>query len=111
MMRCGKRVIARRVEEARSALQKAIGLMFRKSFDGAHVLFINSETRVGASIHMMFMRFPIDVVFLDSKKRVVDVRRDVKPWVLNVTPNKPAKYVVELPAGKADVKVGECVEW
>ena len=33
-----------------------------------------------SSIHMWFMRFPIDVVFLDKKNRVVGLKRNVKPW-------------------------------
>jgi len=52
------------------------------------------------SFHTWFMRFPIDFVFLDDRRRVVDVREGVRPWH-TVRPASPAKYVLELPAGTA----------
>jgi hypothetical protein len=50
------------------------------------------------SIHMFFMRFAIDAVFLDRDNRVKRVVRDLKPW--RVSPIVfGARTVVELPAG------------
>jgi len=47
---------------------------------------------------MLFMRFPIDVVFLDRAGRVVRVVPDLRSWVLAVGA-RGAKEVVELRAG------------
>ena len=70
------------------------------------------KTRLGATIHTCFMRFPIDVLFLDEEKRVVDLALNVKPWTLSVRPREAANYVVELPAGSArHVKLGEKIRW
>ncbi len=51
------------------------------------------------AIHMFFMRFAIDAVYLDKKKRVVKVVSDLKPWRLSGS--LKAHSVLELPAGTA----------
>jgi hypothetical protein len=49
-------------------------------------------------VHMFWMRYPIDVVFLDDALRVVGLASDLKPW--RVSPLvRAATSVVELPAG------------
>ena len=63
--------------------------------------------RPAGSIHTHFMRFPIDVVFLDRDCRVVDVRPTVRPW--RTASKRGAKAVLELRAGEAQrrgVEVG-----
>ncbi len=57
-----------------------------------------------ASIHMLFMRFPIDALFLarpdvDGLSTVVALRHDLPPWRGLVLPVPRAAGVVELPAG------------
>lgn len=49
------------------------------------------------SIHMMFMRFSIDAVFLDVEKRVVAIRENLRPWLGLAA--APSDCVLELPAG------------
>ena len=52
-------------------------------------------------VHTFFMRFPIDVVYLDSEYKVLDLFEKVQPWkVLPI--NKKAKHVLELPTGTID---------
>jgi uncharacterized protein len=51
------------------------------------------------SVHTFFMRFPIDVVFLDRELSVVAVRPDVPPW--RTARARGAKVVLELAAGEA----------
>ena len=55
--------------------------------------------RPAGSIHMFFMRFPIDAVFCDRELLVLDVRRDLQPW--KTAAQKGAKVVIELAAGAA----------
>ncbi|MDX6470623.1 MAG: uncharacterized protein QOF75_2426 [Gaiellaceae bacterium] len=55
--------------------------------------------RPAGSIHMAFMRFPIDAVFCDRDLVVLDVERDLQPW--KVASRKGAKVVIELAAGAA----------
>jgi uncharacterized membrane protein (UPF0127 family) len=51
------------------------------------------------SIHMFFMRFPIDAIFLDRELVVLDVVRGLKPW--RTASRRGAKVVVELAEGAA----------
>ena len=56
--------------------------------------------RPAGSIHMFFMRFPIDAVFLDREGTVVGVEPELKPW--RTARRKGAKSVLELRAGEAE---------
>lgn len=68
-----------------------------------------------ASIHMLFMRFPIDAVFMgraddEGLREVVALRHRLSPWRGLVLPVRDAVGVVELPAGtleSAGVRQGE----
>ena len=51
------------------------------------------------SIHTFFMRFPIDVVFLDREQRVVRVVPNLRPW--RTAGVRKARAVLELAAGEA----------
>lgn len=100
------------VEIADSWHKRALGLMFRKHQERPLVMKLGRITLLGANIHCLFMRYPIDVLFLDSEKRIVDKALHVQPWTLSVKPRKPAKYIVEFPTGQAEnAEIGEKVEW
>ncbi len=49
-------------------------------------------------VHMWFMRFPIDVLYVGADDTVVDVDEELAPWRLG-RPRARSRYVVELPAG------------
>ncbi len=66
-----------------------------------------------ASIHMLFMRFPIDALFLASPDAeglsgVVALRHRLPPWRGLVLPVRQAAGVVELPAGTLEVTGVRC---
>ena len=52
------------------------------------------------SVHTFFMKFPIDLVYVDRKKRVKKVRHAVPPWRLSAC--LTAHSVLELPAGTVE---------
>ena len=62
-------------------------------------------------IHTFFMKFPIDVLFLDRSLKVVRVLEDLKPWRLSPWVFS-AHSVLELAGGslRGSVKVGEQLE-
>ncbi len=102
----GRKPIAENVEVAESGFHKARGLMLRKKLqrDSGLLMVFNKPGKHG--IWMPLMRFPIDIVFLDSRKRVAGLHPRARPisfrkrtWRIYY-PEKPAKYVIELPAGQ-----------
>lgn len=53
-----------------------------------------------SSIHTHFMRYPIDVVFVDAEGCVRKIARDLRPW--RVASCRGAHDVVEVPGGRCD---------
>jgi uncharacterized membrane protein (UPF0127 family) len=96
-------------------LGQAKGLMFRKSMprNGGMLFVFPYDGR--HSIWMFRMRFPIDIIWIDSKKRVVDIKWNAKPCLLFCIPyfpRRPAKYVLEVNAGfarKKGIRIGSRV--
>jgi uncharacterized membrane protein (UPF0127 family) len=63
------------------------------------------------SVHTFFMKFPIDLVYLDKKRKVKKVRHAVPAWRLSAC--LTANSILELPAGTAEqtgTKVGDQLE-
>lgn len=70
------RVIATRVEWAKSVWRRTVGLMFRQRMGDIDGLLIERTN----SVHTCFMNFPMDAVFLSSDYRIVKIIRRMKPW-------------------------------
>jgi uncharacterized protein len=88
-------VVCERCLLAETPLARMRGLLGRSGLPAGEGLLL----RPAASIHMAFMRFPIDAVFLDSADRVVKVVAELKPWRMAAC--RGARAVLELPAGEA----------
>jgi uncharacterized membrane protein (UPF0127 family) len=91
-------IIGTRIRVAQSFIARGKGLMFDQALDEDAGLLIDPC----GSIHMFFMRFPIDVLYVDSFDRVVRTQRGIKPWRLGPLYTRGAKYVIELPIGTID---------
>jgi uncharacterized membrane protein (UPF0127 family) len=89
--------LAASLELATSPWRRFRGLMLRGRLPAGGGLVI----RPCSSIHMMFMRFPIDAVFYGRDLVVTRVGRNVRPWIGFSRGGKGAVAVVELPAGAA----------
>ena len=109
----GREVLATTVEVADSALSQARGLMFRSSIPDGYALVMEVGGGLllfgGPSrqlVHMLFVRFSIDAVWLVGNE-VTRVER-MHPW-RSVAMAK-ADRILELPAGAAaDVEAGDTV--
>jgi uncharacterized protein len=95
VLTAGGSVVCERCEVPESSFGRARGLLGRDGLEAGEGMLID---RAG-SVHMFFMRFAIDVVFLDRDRKVVGVRHGLRPW--QVAAARRAVAALELPAGTA----------
>jgi uncharacterized protein len=92
-----------KTEVAASFFSKFCGLMFRKGLspDNGLILSESSESIINSSIHMLFMRFDITVLWLNRELKVVD-KCVARRWHLAYFSKIPAKHVLELHVSQLD---------
>jgi uncharacterized protein len=98
------RVVVQRCELADGFLSRLRGLLGRRGLEPGQGLLLSPS----CSVHTLFMRFPIDVVFLDRGLRVLGVAAGVRPWRL--AGRRGARHVLELAVGEArarGIRTGE----
>jgi uncharacterized protein len=88
-------VVCERCTIADSPWPRMRGLLGRRDLPSDEGILL----RPAGSIHMFFMRFPIDAVFLDRDQRVVRVVESLRPWRAAAT--RGARAVLELRAGES----------
>lgn len=102
------RVLASTVSFADGLLAQALGLMFRRSFADGHALVFRTDSTRRRGLHMLFVPFPIDAIWLIDDE-VTAVER-LRPWI-GVAVHR-ANTMIELPAGTATaVKPGDRIEF
>ncbi|TWT58856.1 hypothetical protein KOR42_22430 [Thalassoglobus neptunius] len=79
------------------------GLQFQRELPEAMGLLLYPSS----SIHMFWMRFPINLLFLDRDGKVVESRENVRPWTVAVAGKKDAAAALELPVGARLAEPGE----
>ncbi|OGM90161.1 hypothetical protein A3J77_00705 [Candidatus Wolfebacteria bacterium RBG_13_41_7] len=99
-----------------SALMK--GLMFRKNLDenGGMLFIFSNEGK-----HAFWMKntlIPLDIIWINTSKEIVHIAENVQPceafYCPSVSPEKSAKYVLEINGGKAKkagLKIGDKAEF
>jgi uncharacterized membrane protein (UPF0127 family) len=101
--------IARDVEFACSMLRQALGLMFRKNIPDEYALIFVLSKKSRVSLHMLFVNFPIDAIFLDENKTVVKTSK-LRSWVGTCSSGSKVKYIIETNHGnvqKYGIKAGD----
>jgi uncharacterized membrane protein (UPF0127 family) len=88
-------VVCERCLVAETALKRMRGLLGRPRLASGEGLLL----RPASSIHTWFMRYPIDVVFVDEDLVVQKVTEHLRPWRFSA--HRGARAVVELPSGEA----------
>jgi uncharacterized membrane protein (UPF0127 family) len=89
-------VLADRAGIADTSKKRKIGLLKHSTLEPGDGLWITPCE----AIHTIGMNFPIDVLFLDRKRRVVKVRSAIPRWRMSACFS--AHSVLELPSGTAD---------
>jgi uncharacterized membrane protein (UPF0127 family) len=94
------------VEVVRSKEELARGLSGRESLAPDHgMLFVFDQPGL-YRFWMKAMRFPLDIIWLDQHRHVINVSRNQSPCTTSacpkVSPAGPAQYVLEVPAGFFD---------
>jgi hypothetical protein len=91
-------VIATDVDVADSFLSQTVGLMGKSSVPDDYALVFEFDDAARRFIHMLFVRTPLDVVWIDGDE-VIKVKQ-LSPWT-GVGMGKSDR-IIELPAGAAD---------
>jgi uncharacterized membrane protein (UPF0127 family) len=100
-----KIALSRDAKIANTFLSRMRGLMLSAKRD--LILDSGFDDIPAASIHMLFMKYPIDVAWVNDAMIVVEVGRSLQPfhpfklgtWRI-YSPRKPARYVIELGVGE-----------
>ncbi len=90
-----KTVVARSASVADTSSKRRTGLLKHENLpEGEGLWIVPCE-----AVHTFGMKFPIDVLYLDRKRRVLKVREAMAPWRMSACLR--AHSVLELPAGMA----------
>ncbi|MDF7826448.1 DUF192 domain-containing protein [Pontiellaceae bacterium B12227] len=96
-------ILAEKVIPAESTAARMKGLLGRSGLEPGTAMLI----RPCRSIHMWFMRFPIDAAFLDAELRVLKVSRNLKPWQLAFAPRKTASVLEAAEGAMKNLQPGD----
>jgi uncharacterized protein len=102
------RVACERCVVADTPLARMRGLLGRRSLAPEEGILL----RPASSVHTLFMRFPIDVVFLDRELAVLRVVPVLRPW--RAASRRRAAAVLELAAGESErrgIHAGDRLAW
>lgn len=88
-------VLGDAVDIADSSEKRRVGLLKHEGLEPGQGLWITPCE----SVHTFFMKFPIDLIYIDKKRKVRKVRHAVPPWRLSMC--LTAHSILELPAGTA----------
>ncbi len=102
------KLLASEIELADTFWRRFRGLMFRRKFQQGKALLFKFSKPGRYAVHMWFVWFPIDLIYLDSSFRVVELRAGLKSWRF-YRPKAIVNYLIEAPVGTishAGVRVG-----
>jgi uncharacterized protein len=103
------RILAKNTKHCKSFFGKAKGLMFTLPKQGQGLVFHFSKEEI-IPITMLFVFYPIDILWLNERKEIVEMKEKAHPFLFSISPKRKAKYVVELPSrriSESETKIGQ----
>ena len=105
-------LIASKVDIADNFRSKTLGLMFRKTIQDKYALLFILKEPEAVGVHMLFMRFSIDAIFLDMEKKIIATAA-LRPW-FGYKQIKGVKYFIEMKhntVGRYGMKSGDIISF
>lgn len=102
-------IVCNQFQTLKTISSQAKGLMFSKP---KNLIFEFKEEKL-VPIHMFFVFFSIDIIYLNKEKQVVELKQSVKPFTF-YNPKFKCKYLIELKKGQikeSHVEVGDKLEF
>lgn len=92
------------LEIADDDYQRETGLMYRQKLEKNHGMLFVFPNEQPRGFYMKNTYIPLDLIFLNSKNKIVSIAKNAKPEDLSTIPSEvPAQYVLEVNAGLADL--------
>lgn len=106
------KVLSDSVELVSTTFKQELGLMFRLSLPETHSLLFILEKSTPITVHMLFVFFSIDVIFLDYNQKIIGFSH-LKPF-FGFASMKNISYIIEIKSGtiqKFNLKLGKMIEF
>jgi len=103
-----KRILVSRGKVANNVWTRFKGLMGSPPLEKGEALLISPSN----SVHTHFMRYPLDILYINSNYQVIAMNEKMKPWRMGKI-YRQSRYVLELPAGvieETQTKIGDQLE-
>lgn len=103
------------VEIAETDETRHLGLMFRDKMEENQGMLFIFDKEEPQGFYMRNTLIPLDIIFINSKKKIVKIHKNAKPLDETDLPSmKPTLYVVEVNGGFTDkfkIKEGDYIDW
>ena len=94
----------------KNPISQFIGLRFSKKTNMILIFELNKETRINASIDTLFVFYKINLIWLDKNKKVVDIKKNIKPFIPLIIPRKKARYILEF-TKPMSIRIGDVIRF
>jgi len=94
----GRKILADNVIMRKSVVGHLIGLrFFRKLKDNEAMLFVFKKP-LKSTVDMFFVFYAIDIIFLDERKKIIDLKKNMPPFSFFIM-KKKCRYMIEMRKG------------
>ncbi|HAT65617.1 MAG TPA: hypothetical protein DCS66_13635 [Flavobacteriaceae bacterium] len=103
------------IEISETEYETQTGLMYRKSMEQNRGMLFIFAREARKSFYMKNTEFPLDIIYVNSDLKVVNIQKNTKPFDESSIPSQaPAKYALEVNAGLSDqwgLEVGDIISF